>query len=271
MRKILILLIVSFISQWSFAEEELPAHIVEGMNRLKKKEGRYWNNKDWENHMRICHEFLVNYEQYLEDDKKAMWNVKIAGTFVELKSYLLAVEYLQKGIEYAEGPLKSFAHSQLGRSYIDLGEFDKAAESYKAALRTSADVERKVAHTNSLGFVYYQAGLYRDARNGTIYYRLTQVDTDGTATVLGSKGIQATCEDNIQPVVYPNPSTGQLNVYSPISGSVTLFDAQGRILKTITLKEGENVLSFDYLASGTYKASIQLDNGKFYREQWVKM
>ncbi len=114
--------------------------------------------------MRICHEFLVNYEQYLEDDKKAMWNVKIAGTFIELKSYLLAVEYLQKGIQYAEGPLKSFAYGQLGRSYLDLEEFDKAADSYKSAIRTAQSEERKVAHTNSLGFVYFQRGNYTDAR-----------------------------------------------------------------------------------------------------------
>lgn len=115
--------------------------------------------------MRICHEFLVNYEQYLDNDGKATWNVKIAGTFIELKSYLLAVEYLQKGIRYAKDPLKSFAYGQLGRSYIDLGEYDKAAASYKSAIKTARGEEEKVAHTNSLGFVYFQAQLYRDARN----------------------------------------------------------------------------------------------------------
>lgn len=165
MRYILILLLAFVIPKLTIAQEELPASVVEGMNRLRKKESRYWNEADWENHMRICHEFLVNYEQYLDDEKKAMWNVKIAGTFIELKSYLLAVEYLQKGIKYADQPLKSFAYSQLGRSYIDLGEYDKAADSYKSALKSAKDIERKVAHTNSLGFVFYQAGLFRDARS----------------------------------------------------------------------------------------------------------
>lgn len=108
-------------------------------------------------------------------------------------------------------------------------------------------------------------------RNGTIYYRLTQVDTDGAATILGTKGIQATCEDNIQPVIYPNPSPGQLNVFTAIAGTVTLYDAQGRILEVIALAEGENTLNMSSLSSGTYVAAIQLDNGKSYREQWVKM
>lgn len=108
-------------------------------------------------------------------------------------------------------------------------------------------------------------------RNGAIYYRLTQVDTDGTATVMGTKGIQAACENNAQPIIYPNPSTGQLNVFTTVSGTVTLFDAQGRKITTEILNEGENVLSLDHLASGTYTASILLDNSKFFRDQWVKM
>lgn len=108
-------------------------------------------------------------------------------------------------------------------------------------------------------------------RNGVIYYRLTQVDTDGAQTIMGTKGIQAACEDNVQPIIYPNPSNGQLNIYTANSGTVTLYDSQGRIIKIERLKEGENVLSLDHLASGTYTASMELDNGKFFREQWVKL
>jgi hypothetical protein len=108
-------------------------------------------------------------------------------------------------------------------------------------------------------------------RNGPVYYRLTQFDTDGTPTTLGTKGIQAACSNNEHPVIYPNPSNGLLNVFTPIGGSITLSDAQGRIIKTETLLEGENILSFENLAPGTYTASILLESGKFYREQWVKM
>lgn len=37
MRKILIFIFLSVISQLAYAEGELPASVVEGMNRLKKK------------------------------------------------------------------------------------------------------------------------------------------------------------------------------------------------------------------------------------------
>ncbi len=134
------------------------------MERLQKKESRYWNDGDWENHMRICHEYLVNYEGYLTDKEKANWNIKIAGTFIELKSYLLAVEYLQKGIPYADGQLKGFGYGQLGRSYIDLGEYDKAIESYSKAVQFATRKEMVVAHTNSKGYVFFKAGRYKDSR-----------------------------------------------------------------------------------------------------------
>ncbi|GAB5419029.1 MAG: hypothetical protein Crog2KO_31290 [Crocinitomicaceae bacterium] len=134
------------------------------MKRLQKKESRYWNDGDWENHMRICHEFLVNYEGYLTNEEKANWNIKIAGTFIQLKSYLLAVEYLQKGIPYADGRLKSFGYGQLGRSYIDLGEYDKAIQSYSDAVKYAPSKEAVVAHTNSKGYVYFKAGRYKESR-----------------------------------------------------------------------------------------------------------
>lgn len=108
-------------------------------------------------------------------------------------------------------------------------------------------------------------------RNGAIYYRLKQFDTDGTATVLGTKGIQAACSENETPVIYPNPSSDFLNVYSPDGGTLTLLDAQGRVVQMEQLAEGENKISFKSLASGTYTASIQLNSGKFYREQWIKL
>lgn len=108
-------------------------------------------------------------------------------------------------------------------------------------------------------------------RNGPVYYQLTQFDTDGTPTILGTKGVQAACSNNEHPVIYPNPSSGLLNVFTPIGGSIAVIDIQGRIITTETLLEGENILSFENLAPGTYTASVLLDNGKFYREQWVKM
>lgn len=165
MRLILTFLLTLFIAQFSFGQKEPPISVVEGMNRLKKLESRYWTERDWENHMRVCHNFLVQYEEYLEDEDRAKWNVKIASTFIELKSYMLAVEYLQKGIKYANDDLKSFAYSQLGRSYIDLGEYEKAAQCYKASVKTAPDEERRVAITNSLGFVFFRAQKFNEARS----------------------------------------------------------------------------------------------------------
>lgn len=163
MRYIFILFLLFSINSFANASE-LPDAVVQGMGRLKKKEAGYWIEQDWENYMRVCHQFLISYEQYLTKEERANWNIKLAGSFMQLKSHLLAVEYLNKGIVYAEGELKSFAYGQLGRSYIDLGNFEKALDSYTKAILTTKDIEQKVAHTNSKGYVYFKAGQNKKAR-----------------------------------------------------------------------------------------------------------
>lgn len=134
---------------------DIPAGIEAKMSRLKDQEQKYWGKGDWENHMRVCHEFLSNYEEYLTDDEKGTWNVKIAGSFIELGSYFLAVEYLQKGIVYADENLITYAYGQLGLSCIGLEDYTKAIEYYEKAIATAKCNGEVVAHTNSLGYVYF--------------------------------------------------------------------------------------------------------------------
>lgn len=43
--------------------------------------------------------------------------------------------------------------------------------------------------------------------------------------------------------VYPNPSNGSFKVKSDISSSAKIFDASGRLIKTLTLQKGENTIS----------------------------
>ncbi len=97
------------------------------------------------------------------------------------------------------------------------------------------------------------------------YYRLIQVDLDGTHNKLAAKYIQSSCfEDDISYAItdlYPNPSsTRQVKVklYTATEGEAVyqVLDIFGRQIKEspVSLIEGANVLKIDIeaLASGTY-------------------
>lgn len=105
----------------------------------------------------------------------------------------------------------------------------------------------------------------RDAeftQNGVMYYRLIQFDINGEKNILQLKSIQADCEDNKVPVVYPNPAKDQLFVESFAAGNVKVTDINGRILFEGTIINGITPLNITDLAKGTYMVSLELINGK---------
>ncbi|SFU97383.1 Por secretion system C-terminal sorting domain-containing protein [Pontibacter akesuensis] len=91
---------------------------------------------------------------------------------------------------------------------------------------------------------------------GTLYYRLKQVDHDGTYEYSKVVAIQHGRTGEIPSILYPNPSSGegavQLNAggFSPeASVGITLFDAFGRRLQAQSEKAG---------ATGQIHTSVQL-------------
>jgi hypothetical protein len=103
---------------------------------------------------------------------------------------------------------------------------------------------------------------------GVVYYRLQQVDTDGTAsyspvrTVSFSAGLTAGA---VAVGVYPNPATSQdqavtLALTSLPTGTyeVTVLDGMGRVVRTQTVQGGQNQpLNVQQLPAGTYLVKVQ--------------
>jgi len=121
--------------------------------------------------------------------------------------------------------------------------------------------------------------------NAQTYYRLKQVDFDGSAEYFDVIKIHATCfEDGTEGDildVYPNPvgEAGSMNVkaYSPYNETVTIsiMDVTGKLVLT-QLEEiikGPNLLNFSVagLASGTY--IVRIDGSDWYSsaQKFVKM
>ena len=82
--------------------------------------------------------------------------------------------------------------------------------------------------------------------NGTNYYRLTQVDKDGTSTIVGIKAVSFNLNDT-EISVFPNPTTDVLNVnlknYIGDKVIATIYDLSGKTVFTesIAVQAGKNV------------------------------
>jgi hypothetical protein len=92
----------------------------------------------------------------------------------------------------------------------------------------------------------------------TLYYRLRQVDTEGTASMSPVRSVRL-ARGGI--VLYPNPTTEQatLDLSSLTAGtySVQIVDVTGRLLQQLTLQPGQPALDVRALAAGTYFVKVQ--------------
>jgi uncharacterized repeat protein (TIGR01451 family) len=111
---------------------------------------------------------------------------------------------------------------------------------------------------------------------GPVYYRLRQVDLDGTSAFSPVRSVSFT-KAAATPVVlslYPNPAQASTKLdLSPLPASatyqVTLLDATGRTLRTATLAGGlPQPLDVQHLASGTYHVLVtgQLADGTAFKQ-----
>ena len=135
--------------------------------------------------------------------------------------------------------------------------------------RTFDDLTRLAAQGNSTARVEYSA-LDRAPLSGTSYYRLRQVDTDGTTAFSNIATVRfdgKASEPGL--VAYPNPATGKgfrlaATNLVPTSGTVRVFDNVGRLVFTQGVAAGTaeaTVQLAQPLASGMYFATWTTTNG----------
>ncbi|MEO8109235.1 MAG: T9SS type A sorting domain-containing protein [Ginsengibacter sp.] len=105
---------------------------------------------------------------------------------------------------------------------------------------------------------------------GVNYYRLEQVDLNGSAKTLGIKTVVVANRFS-KPTVFPNPSRGESitlrSIISPNTPNTYLIsDLSGRIVRKGNVTSQEQTLDVSGLSSGKY--SIVLSNGNIIN--WIK-
>ena len=116
----------------------------------------------------------------------------------------------------------------------------------------------------------------RNPLNGINYYRLKQVDFDGRITQSELVDLYYSLQGTI--TVYPNPTTGNLNIVivSVKSTRMTakLTDVTGRVVQNVEfdLQSGENntQLNLEGLMNGNYLLEISNTTGKLFSQKISK-
>ena len=113
--------------------------------------------------------------------------------------------------------------------------------------------------------------------SGPVYYRLRQVDLDGTATFSPVRSVRFAPETAAAPLalsLFPNPAQTSTSLdlrQLPATGTyqVLLLDAMGRTVRSATLAGGlPQPLDVQHLASGTYHVLVtgQLPDGISFKQ-----
>jgi hypothetical protein len=126
-------------------------------------------------------------------------------------------------------------------------------------------ISRVNAAGSSFNTIHYQVVDDRPL-NGTSYYRLVQVDIDGTTSY--SKLAKVSFDASSPVVIYPNPATSTLSVKLSADGmtEVTLFNMMGaQVLSLPPSNRREFTIACGHLARGVYLVRVVSGNKVSYQ------
>ena len=179
----------------------------------------------------------------------ALENVTIVTPLpIELTSFEVAAQRQDAVLTRATASEKNNDHSVVERSVI------------KRDFTAIGTVRGQGNSTRLVDYRFTDAGAGHLA-SGKMYYRLQQVDTDGTPTYSPVRAVSFAASVKAMAALYPNPSQDEATV--DLSGlahgtyTVTVLDLTGRVLRTQQLGALASPLNLKGLSVGAYIVLVQ--------------
>jgi hypothetical protein len=228
-------------------------------------------------------------------------DTKIIASAGGLGTYSAQITSVTSGTYYA----KAYAINSIGTSYgavqtitvaplpVSLISFTATAKNNSTQLNWSTASEQNNSHfilshaTDGVNFSllskvnasangntknnYSYAHL--SPANGVNYYRLAQVDLDGTVKELGVKAVNYSLAGGAnQVIVYPNPTPNEVKVSfaKDFYTTAKLMDLQGKTLQKKSISLNDTELTFDLKAMEAGNYLIQLDGKGVNVQKLVK-
>ncbi len=209
--------------------------------------------------------FWVSFQDYYQNDPDFFVTLRFysvvgtfpSGTLLELESQLVQVSADDAGTKISvtlDNPFVVGANQELIVA-VDFPEADsEAGDNFDARIGINGAGENSPSYLSSVGCEIAQptaAGDLGNFPNNNIL-----LDVVGTEAVLSVQDIQLS-----QVAVYPNPTTGILNVQTPSSvdvNSVALFDVLG---KKVNADYGNGTINMTSLSQGIYLLKVETSVG----------
>lgn len=184
-------------------------------------------------------------------------NVRIAVVVpVSLISYNVKLENNKAVIRWETG------------SEANNNRFDVLRSTDNKNYITAATVKGNGTTSEKFNYVAYDV----NPNSGVNYYKLIQIDNDGTTKELGIQSLNYTLNQTTNLIVYPNPVSEILNIQvantkAATAATLTLININGQVslTKSLQLSEGINNLSLDIsrnIVPGQYILNVVGENIK---------
>ena len=188
---------------------------------------------------------------------------------VTLQSVTFTIGALPLPVELTDFTVQAVKNIDAQLSWTTASEknndhFDVERSTVGATFVKIGQVKGQGTSSSPTAYALTDAGIGAKA-SGQVYYRLKQVDTDGTATYSPVRTVTFTKSATPAISLFPNPATigTQLDLTQLPTGTyqVSVLDATGRVVLGLTLEAGlAHALDLNTIASGTYMVVVRGQN-----------